>query len=586
MIKNISHTTFTTMLWLCSLLLCTSAIAADIQVKIDRSQIELNETFTLVFESSDSVDGDPDFSPLEKDFEIISQGTSSNISIINGQYTRSQRWNLSMVATKEGSLTIPPISFGKDTSPAHKITISPVRQSSGNGAAGEEFISELEVNQTSSYPQAQIIVTQRMLSSKNITGYEFSQLKADGVDVSVESLGEVKQFQTQRGPTQYLVLEKSFALYPQTSGTLKIEPSMASARLSLNSRNSYDPFRSNTKTVRRISDAKSIKINPIPKAFKGSHWLVAREVQLVEEFPEQTEYKVGEPITRTLSLLADGQSASQLPEFDIQEQAGLKLYPDQPVLNNQTSDSGVTGIQQIKVAIIPSTSGEFTLPEITVPWWNIKTQKMETARLKARSFKVAAASHSTAPVSKLNITPEKQDTPISNNIPKSTTAQPLPQDTSLTPEPTNSFMDNVWFILFLLLFFVWLYTLYLYWKLKQNINSTHASDVESKPSLRDIYKKLETACQNHNASDCKDALLLWANVVFIDKTILSLGELANQVSSPLSESVTQLNSALYKHQADEWQCQDLLSLCQQVESVESQRHVKATSPDELETLYK
>lgn len=66
-----------------------SIYAADIKVQIDRTQIELNETFTLHFEASDDVDDDPDFSPLEKDFRILNKSTSSNISIINGQYQKT-----------------------------------------------------------------------------------------------------------------------------------------------------------------------------------------------------------------------------------------------------------------------------------------------------------------------------------------------------------------------------------------------------------------------------------------------------------------------------------------------------------------
>ena len=49
-------------------LLCMSVQAATITVKSDRSNVGLNESFTLVFESDGSVDDDPDFSSLEQRF--------------------------------------------------------------------------------------------------------------------------------------------------------------------------------------------------------------------------------------------------------------------------------------------------------------------------------------------------------------------------------------------------------------------------------------------------------------------------------------------------------------------------------------
>jgi len=332
-----------------SLLFALTAKAADISVKIDRTKIELNETFTLTFEASEDPDDDPDFSPLEKDFQVISKSSSSNMSIINGAYSRTKKWNITLIALRTGTLTIPQINFGSDTSPSYKVDITLPKKSTGR--QGESFISELEISTNTSYPQAQIIVTQRLLSSSNITAYEFSPLKLSGVEVTSETLGDIKQFQVKRGDTPYLVLEQNYAIYPQSAGTLSIQPSVASARIAIQGsnrgRSAYDPFRSNTKTLRRSSEGKTITVKPMPDAFKGKHWLAAKEVQLVEEFPQGKTFKAGEPITRTLLLLADGQLSSQLPEFKTEEISGLKQYPDKPLLKNNVSDDGITGVQQL-----------------------------------------------------------------------------------------------------------------------------------------------------------------------------------------------------------------------------------------------
>ena len=561
-------------------LLSFDAAAANIKLKVDRSNIELNETFTLIFESDGAVDDDPDFSPLEKDFQIINQSKSSNISIINGQYSRSQRWSVSVMALREGTLTIPPIQFGNDRSPAYQITIKPVQKSSAG--AGADFISELELSPSSAYPQSQIIVTQRLLSARNINAYEFSPLKTSGVEVVKEPLGEVKQYQTRRGNTPYLVLERSFALYPQKAGELNIQPSIATARIAIGRSSPYDPFAPNTRTLRRASQARTVKVNPIPGAFRGRHWLPAKEVQLLEEFPENQSFNAGEPITRTISLLVDGQTAAQLPEIQIQAVDGLKQYPDKPLLNDNKSDDGITGVQQIKVALIADHAGTYRLPEITIPWWNTETGSLQIARIPARSFKVGAATASAT-----GSTPAPGPTPADSNT--ATPAHPAAPQQVAAVEPTANTDTGsllLWKIIAFLLASGWIWTLFLLWKARRQKPTTSVQKKVGTPSLKSIYRQLKSACDKQDARGCKTALLNWAQAVFVDaQPPHSLGQLATRLNPPLADKISQLNTLLYKNQGDTWQCDELAGLCEQFERNYNQRNSSKPDNEQLETLY-
>jgi len=561
------------------LLVSFTANAVDIQVKVDRTQIELNETFTLIFESSESPDDDPDFSPLKKDFQILNKSTSSNISIVNGEYTRSQKWIVLLKALHEGTITIPAISFGDDTSPGYQITITQPKKSSAS--RDESFISELEISNTSAFPQQQVIVTQRLLSSSNINAYEFSPLKTSGVDVITEKLGEIKQYQTNSGGTPYLVLEQSFVIYPQTSGTLTIEPSVASARIALQNnrgnRSTFDPFRSNTKTLRRSSDKKEISVKAMPDSFKGKHWLAAKEVQLVEEFPESTIFKVGEPITRTILLLADGQNSSQLPEIITASVNGLKQYPDKPLLQNNTNEDGITGAQQIKIAIIPSAAGSYTLPEISIPWWNIESNTLEYAKIKPRTFTVSNSENSrmpdtgTSPSSKINEIGKADEKPTVTSIDKTT----YTPDNSL-PWKITSFLlaTGLLISLFLLL----------------KRNKTKALTVESthkkSTSLNSALKSIKTACENSNEKAAKDALLQWAGVLFINQHVHSLGDISTRVDKDLAEKIEALNLYLYSRKTDSWKCSELFELCQKFTDNYMARFNDSNNEEHLENLYK
>ncbi len=593
--KRSAHTSaarrlqFIAQLLLLTLLLFSSGLAqaVDIQVKIDRQLIEVNQTFNLQFEASDDIDSEPDFSPLEKDFRIISQSSGSNISIINGEYRKSRRWSLTLVALRDGELTIPPIHFGKDTSRAYQINVQPVKASEPGSQA--DFISELEVSREQAVVQGEVVVTQRLLSARNITAYEFSPLQTSGVEVAIESLGEVKQYQTRRGNKAYLVLEQRHAIYPQAAGQLTIEPSLASARIALNSGSGFDPFRSNTKTLRRTSPARNIRVDAMPSSFSGNHWLPAREVQLVEEFPDGQSFKVGEPVTRTLSLLVNGQMASQLPEFELPEIKDLKQYPDKPLLNNSKSDTGIIGVQQIKVALIPGKAGDYTLPAMEIPWWNTQSGTVEIARLDARSFKVTPAGTATSTGSDSG--PKIISTPT-DNTPAVTddSGEPVSTDQMAGTSNDNTQSNILWKLLSLLLALGWLATLVFFIRRKAATSKPQAQPSTQTTSVASARRQLKTACDSASPQQIKNALLQWGNALFTDQPVHSLGQLASrtalqQESTELSERLNSLNEYLYNNSSGDWSCDNLLSLCQAFERTLADQSSSEHEP-QLEDLYK
>ncbi len=576
---NIKNIFFKVIIILCYLFAFSSQ-AADILLKVDRTQIELHETFKLSFKAEETPDDDPDFSPLKKDFKILNESTSHNVIIVNGKYSRSTTWTLSLTAKRKGTLTIPAINFGKDSSESYQIVIKEPKKSSGKlGKTDEPVISELVISDEKAYPQQQIIVTQRLLSSRNITAYEFSPLQYLGVEVIEEALGEVKQYQTKYNGISYLVLEKNTAIYPQEAGKLLIEPSVVGARITIEGtrRNgTFDPFQSSSRTIRRSSKEKSIVINPIPAEFKSKHWLVAKEVQLVEEFPEGDTFKVGEPITRTLLLLADGQNSSQLPEFVDTPMDGLKQYPDKPLLKNNVSGSGITGVQQIKIAIIPSAAGTYTLPTVSVPWWNTKTNTMEVARIYPRTFTVIDE-HVTGSTPTTPITTEQKAVIKSINENMSTTAG------SPVIAQTNDSLP--WKIATLFLTICLLITLQLLLKRKGLEVDINTVAPDKAPSDKQALKNIKQACQNNNARQVKDALIEWGQAIF-NNNIHSLGDLEHKVDNELAEKIQTLNTFLYRNNEDNWVCGELYSFCNKY--TKNIKNIKKSriNKESLEQLYK
>lgn len=551
----------------CLSLISGALHAATITARTDRNPVQMNESIRLIFEATGSVDDDPDFSPLEKDFDIINQSQSSNISIINGSINRQKTWTLIIMPRQPGVFTIPSIEFGKDSSPQLRLIVKAVSQ--GATTENQPFFTELKLDTQQTYVQGQIIVTQRIYSSSNIARYGFGEIKTSGPDKVIETIGDEKQYQTKLGNTPYLVIERSYAMFPLASGTLEIEPAMVEASVVTTSSNYNDPFRRNTTIKRARSEGHSITVKDVPASFRGKTWLPAAEVQLVEQWSdEDKQFKVGEPITRTLSIFADGLMGAQLPKIPLTEVDGLKQYPDKPVLNDNKKTDGIIGGRQEKVAIIPTRAGSFTLPAIELPWWNTKTGKLEIARLPQKTITVAGAAS----------TPNKV-LPSSSTTPSST-------ETSDLRLPTSDSKDSSgWMWFSLLLASGWLFTTVYFWlRLNTPKNSVTIKNRVDAQSLSKAMKQLKSACQMNQPAACKDALLNWGRQLYADQTVTSLGQLAKLTGEPLASMIQQLESSLYGRNTNAWNSTGLVDACQVLSDELNKQNSAVTG--KLEPLYK
>ena len=512
-------------------------VSAEVLLTIDRNPVLVNESFQLVFSLDSSPDRDPDFSVLQKNFLILGNKRSNSISIINGQYQRSIKWSLKLMAKQVGEFTIPAIRFGHEHSKSFQVTVKP---SSMASVPHKQLVLELVADKAEVFVQGQVILTLRLLSATDISAYQFGNISITDLDVVIEPMGDARQFQTRIADKSYLVLEKKFALFPQQSGRLGIKPVRAEVRLPSSS--GFDPFRTGGEIRQLRSQQVFVDVNPIPAQFSGPYWLPADNVELREQWQgDLTELVAGEPITRSLTLLADGLTAAQLPELELMPIAGIKQYPDQAVLENSRSANGISGKRVQKVALIPAAAGLYLVPEISLPWWNSKTGKMATATIPAREIVVNAA----AEVSVVEPPVEQAQTtlPIS------------------APVPANPF----WLWLSLVLASGWILSaLYWWYKLRKAGTATPPS-VRKHADLRRVRKQLQQACNDSDAIAARQGLLAWGQALLAPREINNLYQLGNALGAELRHEIEVLNQSLYAPTAAQWRGQALWSLCRQLE---------------------
>ena len=533
--------------------------AATITVQTDRNPAVLQESFQLLFEAVGKVDGDPDFSPLEKDFQVLSTSTSSSMSIVNTNITRTTQWRLTVLPLKSGDLTIPAISFGKDKSPETRLTVEQGRTGS-TGQDTRDIFLEVEATPESAYVQAEVVYTVKLYRSVATSNETLSEPALKQGSAIVEQLDADRSYDIFVQGRRYAVFERSYGIYPQVSGNLLIPPVRFQAQLSSTSIFSLDPFGGGTKTVVRQSDPVELQVEPVPAAYQGEHWLPATEVKITEEWSKNPlELVPNEPVTRTLTLAAQGLTSSQLPEINELLPGDFKQYPDMPVLENTKSADGITAARQQKSAIIPAQAGEYTLPDISLPWWNTDTQTLEYAVLPERRVQVAAVATEPAADGLQSLPPRKRggqavigtpDLPALD-IETGDVAKSVPEPVeAAVVEDTASPDVSVWQWLTGILAAAWVITLV--YILKNRKAGRPEAEQAPNARLNEAVKKLKRACRDNDPQQAKTALLQWARAHSSGPTASSLGDLEKHSSGELAVEIRNLSRVLYSRRSDPW----------------------------------
>lgn len=525
------------------MLLFASALpAADISVRVDRSPVALSESFQIVFEADGNVDDDPDFSPLERDFQIISTSQSSRLSIVNGNSSSTRTWTLTALARRTGRLQIPAIAFGSDQSPAGAVEITraatqPVPQAAQNN----EVFLEVEAQPLQPFVQQQIVYKVRLFRTSPTANASLSEPQLQQGDAVIERIGEDALYDTRVNGRPYQVVERRYAIYPQSSGTLKIGPLTYRGQTDLSPFSMLDPFARRPEMIVRQSAPVDLEVRAKPEGQDQQLWLPARGLTLTESWSgNPPEFRVGEPITRTLTLTADGLTASQLPELPPWVPATFKSYPDQPELTDAKSAEGIAGTRVEKVAIIPNQAGAYELPAIRVPWWNTARNQFESAELPAQRVVVlpsAAAGGADAspamPASSVNqVATQAAPSPVTGAAPADV--------------PTAS---RLWQWISAALALLWLTTLSAWWMSRRPRPVPAAVHAHR---LGDVRRDLKRACECNEAGAAKECLLRWAQMRWPQDAPRSIGDIAARSSSGFADGLRDLDAKLYGRQSGPW----------------------------------
>lgn len=394
---------------LVALIAATPLLAGAFKASIERLPTDQGEPFELVLSLAgrDSLEP-PNVTPLSKDFEILDRRKRSRMDTVAGQRVEVNEWVLTLVAKRPGRLTIPALTIGGEASAPIDLTIAP-------GAAiappdDEPLSLAVDVQGTPPFfLQSEIPVVVRMFDRVGALEATAGQPEADGASFTPE--GGLKTYSRVFGRQRFRVVELRYIMRPQRTGTIQIPSVALKASIPTSPPGAQEQARTlgrpampwlgggfnAGRKVTVYSNPVEVEISPRPAGVTG-WFLPARSVTLRESWSRPpAEAKVGGALVRTLRLEVKGASPGQLPPLAAPEVDGVRQYADEGKPEATSVDGGIGAVVETRVSVVPTRAGTVTLPAISVPWWNVATNRAETATLPAVTLTVAASADGSAP---------------------------------------------------------------------------------------------------------------------------------------------------------------------------------------------
>ncbi|RRV05555.1 protein BatD [Pseudomonas sp. v388] len=508
-------------------LLTLTSQAADLSASVDRTRLIAGETVELTLETSDFTQfGKPDLSALEADFEVRDSRQLNRLTTLDGATEATTRWIITLLPRKTGSVVIPALQLGELKS--QPVTLQVVQ--GGSQEAGTELAPvfiEATLDHESTYVQAQAVLTLRIYHSVSL--FDDSSMSPLQIpEARIEKLGDSRTYEKLINGVRHGVIEMRYAIYPQQSGVLVIPAQVFTATLvqtpGENPQQNANPFGPQPGRLVRVNSAQvPLTVKPKPADYPANvPWLPASSLTLEESWsPEPGNSQVGDSLTRTLVLKAEGQAGSQLPPLPATDVVGLRRYPDQPQLNNLTSERGLIGTREEREALVPNRAGAIELPAVDVTWWNTREDHLEHTSLAARTLQVSGNPGLAV------------DTPVDgeNGL------------TVIGPPVWPWQMSTLFFA------FTTLVVTILWWRARGQ--PAVAKTVQAGPSPRTVLDDLKRASLANDPQATRQALDAWAR-----QQPETLADMAARFV-PLSDALDGLNGALYSETGQLWLGEDL-----------------------------
>ncbi len=484
----------------------------------------------------------------------MQRSRNTSIQMAGGRTTQTTDWNLQLMPRQPGGFTLPPIELnGALSNPVEiEVLAAPV-----TSAAADIFI-EVTATPDDPYVQSQVVYTMTLYRGVSTGRSSLTLPEVSGGEAIVEKLGQDREFQSVLDGRNFAALERRYAIFPQASGALTIDPvTFEAVVVSPSGFSNVQRYRSQPLSLAVRSAV------PPPAAYSDAAWLPAQALELDERWSAgEGELRVGIPQTRTVTIHADGVLDTQLPELELQQSENIRQYSDQPELGREAEQGGIRAHRTERFAVLAQSPGPQVLAEIELPWFNVLEERWEISRIPAKSLDVLPSSEPVA-------------------------FETVAQTPATSMSPSSPEADRFWQGVSAGLLGIWLLTLALWRRNRRPVSESPQTEKEAPPkraASRRLLRQLRGACDENDGRRARQLLLSWGEIRFPDTSLQSLGALAELLPEDLAHAALELERDLYGPEPGRWSGEELRAALARLESVS--RSFDITQNDDLLPLYR
>jgi hypothetical protein len=525
-----------------ALLLVAAGVRAEFTASVDRSELDESELLTLTLQFRGDVGGQtPDLSPLETDFEIRGQSSSTQVQIFNGNTDATVTLELTLAPRRRGTLRIPPLALAGERTDPITIVVRDIDPALRRQVDSIVFF-ESSVEPARAWVQAQVTYVRRLYYAADVQLHGELPDAPAVADAMVQPLGDATPDTIVRDGVRYGVIEQRFAIFPQRSGRLEIPPASIQGSVRIEDA----AGRRQRRGVRVTAEAHTVDVLPQPADYPSqAAFLPALDVRLEEEFDTTGQLDAGTPLVRTLRLSAVGLPASALPELAPPVPAPVRVYAEAPELRERTDGERILATRTQRFTLVPGAGGTFDLPEVVLPWFDVATGSLRTARLPSRTLRVQGPALARQPAPAAAVT-----SPADAGAPAVTAPAPAAPDTSTAPAATTP-----WVAACALLAIGWAATAALWLRQRRHFGApSRAPNTLAMARRGDV----ERAARANDAATARSALAAWLAVHW--RTNAATALLRARGMPPLAACVADLDAALYRDPPVPWDGRALLAV--------------------------
>ncbi len=519
---------------------CSTLASAKVVMTLSQPEGALDERIKITIDAEQRQDvKQPDFSRLEQDFTILSQGKQSSASFKNGYTLYKNRWTLRLQPKTTGEITIQGIMVGSER--ARPITYKVFEPAEAPPPAAVRVQTYME--STQGYTLSAFILTTQV-------SYALDLVEAGLQEPAIENalifrLGEQAQGEIEFRGVNYQTIEQRYLVFPQAEGEFQL-PSLE-----------FTATDSAGNSIYAVSNPLYFDAVQAP----AEPWLPASELRIEEHWGQPLDdLQVGDTLKRQLIIEAHNFPDEWLPEIKMPTVEGISVYLHGVKTTHDASSGVLVSRKVFDYELLLTRAGPHRLPAVKIPWWDMVRDEQEVSELPFKEIQVNQFAIRPAPATNPNINAQSKMTTSSTEV----------QDDSAQAMSWHAWL---WAFIAVVCATGWSLS---YARVKQLQNKlliaqsapqptpeiTSLATAENDQQLEETtaFNQLARSCSRNQPNACQQYLLEWAKTLWPSSTIIDLEDiLANANDPTLGYLLKDLEYHIY-HPDDEepWQGDILL----------------------------